>query len=94
IKRIFIKPEIMTSFTDGKIKLGWTKFQWAHMLLGISVIFVVDLLQEKGIKLSERFGRLPAIIRWGVYMAYIVFMILVYICFFGGDAGKFMYTRF
>ncbi len=94
IKRIFIKPEILTSFTDGRIKLGWTKFQWAYMLLGISVIFVVDLIQEKGIKLSERFGRLPAAIRWGVYMAYIVFMILVYICFFGGDAGKFMYTRF
>ncbi len=94
ISRIFTKPEIVTSFTDGRIKLGWTKFQWIHMLLGILVIFVVDFLQEKGIKLTDRFAKLPVLIRWGVYVAYIVFMILVYICFFGGDAGRFMYTRF
>ena len=94
VKKIFTKPEIITSFTDGRIKLGWTKYQWAHMLVGIFVIFLVDLLQEKGIKLTEKFSKLPGFVRWIAYLSYVVFMILVYICFFGGDVGKFMYTKF
>lgn len=61
-------------------------------VLGCVLVFLVSVLEERGIKVRDLLYKSPLLIRWGVYSA-VIFLIL-FGCTRVGETGGFMYANF
>lgn len=63
----------VTGFTFATLKdgslmaLGLDKLDYGILLAGCLVVFVVSVLQERGIKIRESLGQKPLVVRWAAY---------------------------
>ena len=83
----------LTTLTDGSLLiLGLDKLDYMILAGGCLVVFLISLLQERGIKIRESLGRKPLVIRWAVYG-----MLVFGIPMFGyvmTTTGGFIYAQF
>lgn len=64
------------------------------MFLGLLLMMVVDYLNEKGIFVAQRISKERLWIRWPVYMAGILLVLICGMWGAGFDAGSFIYYQF
>ena len=67
---------------------------WAVLFCGLAVLFVVDLLHEKGIAVQERAASLPLPVRWLLLLGLFWSVIMLGIYGVGYDTSGFIYARF
>ena len=79
-------------FTDGSLfNLGLELQDYIVILAGCAVVFVISLLKEKGINIRESVAKLALPVRWFIYYALILIIII-----FGYTLGvqSFIYANF
>ncbi len=80
---------------DGRMgKLGLSSIDYAVIGLGIVLMFVISLLQEKGIKVRESLAAKPVLVRHGLILALLILTLLLGRYGLGYDAGNFIYNQF
>lgn len=70
MKNAVIKFDLSALWTIpiGESGTSFTPICVGIILLGCIVLFIVSVLQERGIKIRETFGRRPLLLRWAVYL--------------------------
>jgi len=89
IKNTFIPNN---TFYDGVTYLGLFKYQYGYVTVGLIMVFVVSIMQERGIEVRKKIDTLPYVVKMGIWLA-IIFMIPI----MGWDpsvASGFMYANF
>lgn len=82
-------------FFDGSLyTLGLDKPNFYLMLLSIAGFLVIDYIQEKGIRIRQTLAEQNILIRWGIYYAAILALIIFGMYGPGFDAASFIYERF
>ena len=94
IASIFTKINYYKLFNGSLIFETFGYIDW--ILLGISCLglFLVSLLQEKGIKLRDRIITYPSVFRGSLYIIAIVVCVVFGVYGQGFDAGSFIYGEF
>ena len=80
------------TFYDGTTYLGLFKYQYGYVAIGIVVVFIVSVLQEKGMNVRGKIDTLPYLCKMSLWLA-LIFMIPI----MGWDpsvASGFMYANF
>lgn len=79
----------------GSYLLGGSFLNLLLVLTGIAVIFMVDLIHEKKLSI-ERFAvsKLNIVVRWTLYIALTLLILLIAVQNYGQSASTFIYTRF
>ena len=83
----------LQTLSDGTImSLGLDRLDYAILAMGCLVVFLISVLQERGVKIRESLGQKPLILRWVVY-GMLVFCIPMFGCVMD-TAGGFIYAQF
>ncbi|MGN8920628.1 MBOAT family O-acyltransferase [Lachnospiraceae bacterium HCP28S3_F9] len=83
----------LQTLSDGTImSLGLDRLDYAILAMGCLVVFLISVLQERGVKIRESLGQKPLILRWAVY-GMLVFCIPMFGCVMD-TAGGFIYAQF
>lgn len=83
-------------FSDFSVRMGrlMEPLEWYIALIALGIVFLVDLLCERGVDVNDKLARTTILIRWPVLIALIV-ATLVFGCYGAGfDASAFLYTQF
>lgn len=91
--RIF-KQMLSVFMTTGIFKLGLDRNNWIIMIVSILILFVVDVLHEKGIRIREKINAQEPWLRGLVYLGLIWAVILLGIYGVGYDTSQFIYFQF
>lgn len=86
--------QIWQLFNGSIYNLGLDRGNMHVMLLGLLVVIVVDLLNEKGICVSECIARERLWIRWPIYLAAIMIVLVCGMWGAGFSANNFIYYQF
>lgn len=79
----------------GSYLLGGTKAHLLCMLIAIGIVFLVDCLHEKNISIESIMMRhVNVVLRWCVYIALTVMLLLIIVRNYGLSASTFIYARF
>ena len=75
-------------------KIGFKPSDFNILIIGVIIMFIVGLLQEKGYNLREKVSKQNIIFRWSLY--YIVFFAIVIFGIYGPGyaASDFIYGQF
>lgn len=93
--RVFFCFQFKEMTYYGSYLMGRTKMELFLLLLGIGLVFLVDLLHEKKISIEDFAARkIPLAVRWAVYIALTLGILLVTVREYGQGASNFIYTRF
>ena len=76
------------------MELGLTYEDYAVLLAGCAVWFVISLMQESGMKIRESLARQNILFRWGIYLTVIIVVLIVGVYGPGYDASTFIYRGF
>ena len=78
--RMFIKifsDFSLQSFTNGKIyELGMDKYDFFILAIAVIIVLIISILKEKNIKIRQTVAKQNIVIRWGLYYALIIFIIV------------------
>lgn len=64
------------------------------MFLALAVLFIVDVMRDRGLRVSEWLPRQDIRLRWSIYIAAIVLIVICGVWGEGYDAGSFIYAQF
>lgn len=82
-------------FFDGTFyRLGLNEKNFRLMLLSIVILLGIDILQEKKIRLREAIAGCNIVVRWGLYYAAILAVVIFGMYGAGYDAAGFIYQAF
>lgn len=82
-------------FFDGSFyKLGLDRPNFLFMLLFITVLLIIDYIQERGVRIRETIAGTNIILRWGVYYAAILTLVIFGMYGPGYDAASFVYQQY
>lgn len=85
-------PEI---FTDGTfLNMGLAVTDWGVLAVMAVILFVVGVLQERGVHIRESIARTVLPVRWVIYLTAILMLVLLGMYGPGFDAAKFVYQQF
>lgn len=90
----FLHPRIWEMFDGTFYTLGLNGPNVVVMLLGLILLIVVDLFNERGIFISKRIARERLWIRWPVYIGGILLILVCGVWGSGYDTASFIYYRF
>lgn len=80
---------------DGSLYLmGLDSKNFLFMVVTIIFLFMIDYIQEKGIKIRYEIAKLDIVLRWLIYFGGIFSIIIFGIYGLGFDAGNFIYQGF
>ena len=94
IKSMFTVHNIWIFTDDSLFRLGLEWKEVMILLLCLAVLFAVGLMKEKGIAIRDNILELNIALRWGIYIAAILFIVVFGTYGFGFDAQAFIYGRF
>lgn len=77
VKTVFVNPNFASLAVGSKNGLGLDLRDYAVLLIGAALIFIVSVLQERGINIRERISRLPFIVKFIIYMLAILSVIIL-----------------
>ncbi len=92
--RLFSGIRLFGLLNGSFYKPGGGRKEFAVAVLGIIVMMVVDLWHERGIKIREKIASLALPLRWAIYYACIVVVLIFGIYGIGYDAASFIYGAF
>lgn len=82
-------------FLDGTFyRLGLNEKNFRLMLLSVVMLLVIDVLQEKNIRLRESIAGCNIVVRWGIYYAAVLAVVIFGMYGAGYDAAGFIYQAF
>ncbi len=82
-------------FFDGTFyRLGLNEKNFRFMLLSVAVLLGIDILQEKNIRLRESIAGCNIVVRWGIYYAAVLAVVVFGMYGAGYDAAGFIYQAF
>lgn len=81
-------------FDETFLHLGFTQSDWIILLVSLVVLFVVGLMQEKGISVLETVKRQQVWLRWGLYLTALFVVLLFGIYGPSFAASSFIYFQF
>lgn len=81
-------------FNDKLLGFGLDWRDWMILILSILIMIRISMMQEQGIVIRDRILRQPLFIRWGIYFAAIVAIILFGTYGYGFEAADFIYGNF
>ncbi len=76
LKMMFTKIHISTLWNGNLFKLGMDKKDFLIVFLALIVIFIVSILREKNINIRESISKKNIGIRWLIYYALILAIII------------------
>ena len=85
-------PWILTNDSLFLLGLEWKEFNL--LLVCMAVLLAVSILQEKGIKIREYILERSLVIRWGIYIGAILFIMVFGTYGYGFEAQSFIYGGF
>ena len=74
--------------------MGMDLDNWFVLVLALVLFFLVSVMQEKGWNVREKIASLWLPLRWAIYMAGVLAVIVVGIYGVGYDASAFIYRGF
>ena len=89
-----LHPRVWELFDGTFYTLGLNGPNVALMLLGLMVVIAADLFHERGISVSKRIAEERLWIRWPVYIAAILLILVCGVWGAGYDTASFIYYRF
>ena len=84
------------NFKDAAVRLGrlMDPLEWWIAFIALAIVFVIDLLCERGVDVNGKLAKGSFLIRWPVLIA-LILAVLVFGCYGSGfDASAFLYTQF
>ena len=81
-------------FNDSLLLLGLGWKEWGVLLISIGVLWFVGRRQEHGARIGESVLQMPIYLRWAVYIAAVVVIMVFGTYGFGFDAQAFIYSGF
>lgn len=81
-------------FDDSLFRLGLNQKEWEVLALSLLILFLVSILQEKGIGIRAWFNRQCLIVRWVLYLGIICSIWIFGTYGYGFDASDFIYGGF
>nr|MCR5543072.1 MBOAT family protein [Eubacterium sp.] len=94
IKSMFTVPNVWIFTDDSLFSLGLVWKEVIVLLLCLGVLLAVGIIKEKGIAIRDNILKLNIAVRWVIYLALIVFIVIFGTYGFGFDAQAFIYGRF
>ncbi|MCR5094455.1 MAG: MBOAT family protein [Lachnospiraceae bacterium] len=92
--RGFARPALWELFDGTLLTTGLNTAEWRLVALGILLVFAVDLLRLKGVQIAEWISKQLLFIRWPVYIAGVVLVLVCGVWGPGYDTASFIYYRF
>ncbi|MCR5527517.1 MAG: MBOAT family protein [Lachnospiraceae bacterium] len=82
-------------FTDGTLmNFGLEPKDWLVLLLSIGLLMYVDYINENGVRIRYKIAEMRLPVRWVVYYAAIMAILIIGIYGVGYDASSFIYQNF
>ena len=75
-------------------ELGLDRKDFTLLIISTAILFVVDYIQERGIRIRETIARQNVVLRWCVYYGAIFFLVIFGMYGIGYDAASFIYQNF
>lgn len=80
---------------DGSmLRLGVNGKEWCVLILSVLILFLVDYMQEKGVHIREGILQKAVYVRWGLYIAAILFIMIFGVYGYGYQTRDFIYGGF
>lgn len=89
-----IKQMFSVFYTSNIFTLGLNKIDWFLLIYSISILIIVDILHEKGIKISNYIRKQKFWFRWLLYIMLIISIIMFGIYGISYDTSTFIYFQF
>lgn len=82
-------------FFDGSFfRLGLDRPNFTLMLISIACLMIIDYIQERGVRIRQSIAEQNIVLRWCVYYAAILALVVLGMYGPGYDAASFIYERF
>ena len=94
VRRIFTESNLIYSLRNGLYTFGRSRKELLFWLCGLMIVFVVDVLHEKNIRVAESLGKKAPAFRWALYFMFIAFMMVTGMYYYGYSASTFIYSGF
>ncbi len=93
-KQLFSESRLWTLFDGSLYTYGLDQKDFYVALVGIIIVFLVDILHERNVKIRYIISTYPLVIRWSIY--YMAIIALVVFGMYGAayDAANFVYGAF
>ncbi|MBQ7726472.1 MAG: MBOAT family protein, partial [Clostridia bacterium] len=91
--RVFTAFDIRT-FWATVFTCGMDKHDFLMIAIGVAVMLVISLLQEKGVQVRKTLAARPLPVRWAVYLALVLSIIIFGAYGYGYESVGFIYVQF
>lgn len=83
------------ALSDGTLfQQGLNEKEFAFCILGIILVWIVDVLQERGMSIRQRLSEQNIVVRWAFYIGALIIIIIFGVYGAGYDASGFAYGGF
>lgn len=79
---------------DAYYKMGLSRIETLPLIAGILALGVVDICHEKNIRIRPQIASLPGVLRWSIYLATIMFVLIFGTYGPAYSANQFIYGQF
>ena len=90
----FARPGWAEFFSGTLLSLGLNLPEWRLLAAGLAVVLITDLCSLKDIRISRIIADSPLPLRWAVYIAGVLIVLICGVWGPGYDSSSFIYYRF
>ncbi len=94
IKNMFTVCNPWIFFDEELFSLGLDWKEWQMLAVSVAVLIIVSFMQERGTKVSDKILKMPVIIRGGIYIFAIIFIMIFGTYGYGYNSQAFIYGGF
>lgn len=94
LKKTFLEFGAGSLINGEMLNLGLNGAQMLTVGIAMVMLLIVDILHERNISISTWINQRNVIVRWGVYYAMILYILMVVLQTFGKSASSFLYFQF
>lgn len=76
LKKIFTDFKVNTLYNGDLFNLGLDKMDFLVILISLIFIFIISLLKERGLNIRDRIAKKNIYMRWFLYLALVLFIII------------------
>ena len=93
MKNVFVNFSIKPLF-DGSVRamMEFSSMDMLAIAVGIAALFIVGVINEKGIDIRKSLAKKPLILRWAVYLMLV--MSIPVLGYVSAETGGFLYAQF
>ena len=94
LKKTFLEFGAGSLINGEMLNLGLNGAQMLTVGIAMVMLLIVDILHERNISISTWINQRNVVVRWGVYYAMILYILMVVLQTFGKSASSFLYFQF